>query len=155
VNRESKRGDVYEKDPKRMRFTYNCQRLTTLEEIREFRPELVINAVTVKYTLSDTSLIIEYTASAEAKTPIALTNHAYFNLNGLGGNIYTHKAQIFADRYTEVDNNLIPTGEHPSVSETVFDLRTPKAIGDAVSDSFLGYDHNFVLSPTEFKSFAD
>ena len=26
---------VYEKDPKRMRFTYNCQRLTTLEEIRE------------------------------------------------------------------------------------------------------------------------
>lgn len=112
-------------------------------------------AVTVKYTLSDTSLIIEYTASPEAKTPIALTNHAYFNLNGLGGNIYTHKAQIFADRYTEVDNNLIPTGEHPSVSGTVFDLRTPKAIGDAVSDSFLGYDHNFVLSPTEFKSFAD
>lgn len=43
---------VFERDPKRMRFTYNCQRLTTLEEIREFRPELVINAVTVKYTIS-------------------------------------------------------------------------------------------------------
>lgn len=43
---------VFEKDPKRMRFTYNCQRLTTLDEIREFRPELVINAVTVKYTIS-------------------------------------------------------------------------------------------------------
>ena len=25
---------VYEKDPKRMRFTYNCQRFTTLDEIR-------------------------------------------------------------------------------------------------------------------------
>ena len=27
---------VYEKDAKRMRFTYNCQRFTELEEIREF-----------------------------------------------------------------------------------------------------------------------
>ncbi|MCR5151841.1 MAG: prephenate dehydrogenase/arogenate dehydrogenase family protein [Prevotella sp.] len=42
---------VYEKDPKRMRFTYNTQRFTQLEEIREFKPELVINAVTVKYTI--------------------------------------------------------------------------------------------------------
>ena len=43
---------VYEKDPKRMRFTYNCQRFTTLDEIREFQPQLVINAVTLKYTIS-------------------------------------------------------------------------------------------------------
>ena len=43
---------VYEKDPKRMRFTYNTQRFTTLDEIREFKPELVINAVTVKYTIA-------------------------------------------------------------------------------------------------------
>ncbi len=43
---------VYEKDPKRMRFTYNCQRFTTPGEIKDFRPELVINAVTVKYTIS-------------------------------------------------------------------------------------------------------
>ena len=43
---------VYEKDPKRMRFTYNCQRFTSPEEIREFSPNLVINAVTVKYTVA-------------------------------------------------------------------------------------------------------
>ncbi len=42
---------VYEKDPRRMRFTYNCRRFTTLDEIDDFRPELVINAVTVKYTI--------------------------------------------------------------------------------------------------------
>ena len=42
---------VYEKDPRRMRFTYNCQRFTTTDEIKAFQPELVINAVTVKYTL--------------------------------------------------------------------------------------------------------
>lgn len=51
---------VFEKDPKRMRFTYNCQRLTTLEEIREFRPELVINAVTVKYTIAAFREVMPY-----------------------------------------------------------------------------------------------
>lgn len=35
-----------------MRFTYNCQRFTTLDEIKEFQPQLVINAVTLKYTIS-------------------------------------------------------------------------------------------------------
>ena len=42
---------VYEKEPKRLRFTYNCQRFSSLEEVRNFQPELVINAVTVKYTI--------------------------------------------------------------------------------------------------------
>ena len=42
---------VYDIDPKRMRFLYNTQRFTTMEEIEEFRPDLVINAVSLKYTL--------------------------------------------------------------------------------------------------------
>jgi len=42
---------VYEKNPKRLRFTYNTLRFTTMEEIERFKPELVINAVTVKYTI--------------------------------------------------------------------------------------------------------
>ena len=43
---------VYEIDAKRMRFLYNTQRFTTIQEIEKFQPELVINAVTLKYTLS-------------------------------------------------------------------------------------------------------
>lgn len=43
---------VYEKNPERLRFTYNTLRFTALDEIDEFRPELVVNAVTVKYTIS-------------------------------------------------------------------------------------------------------
>ncbi len=42
---------VYEKDPMRMRFTYNCQRFTSMEEIESFQPQLVINAVTLKHTI--------------------------------------------------------------------------------------------------------
>ena len=42
---------VYDRDPQRMRFTYNCQRFTDSEEIRQFQPQLLINAVTLKYTI--------------------------------------------------------------------------------------------------------
>ena len=51
---------VYEKDPLRMRFTYNCQRFTPLEEVREFCPELVVNAVTVKFTIPAFQEVIPY-----------------------------------------------------------------------------------------------
>ena len=54
---------VFEKDLKRMRFTYNCMRLTTLEEIAEFCPELVINAVTVKYTIPAFEAVIPFLPS--------------------------------------------------------------------------------------------
>lgn len=42
---------VYETDAKRMRFLYNTRRFTNIQEIDSFKPELVINAVTLKYTL--------------------------------------------------------------------------------------------------------
>lgn len=43
---------VYEKAPERLRFTFNTLKFTTMKEIEDFKPELVINAVTVKYTIS-------------------------------------------------------------------------------------------------------
>ena len=51
---------VFEKNPQRLRYTYNCQRFTELEEIREFAPELVINAATVKYTIPAFKEILPY-----------------------------------------------------------------------------------------------
>ncbi len=51
---------VYEVDAQRMRFLYNTQRFTTMEEIEQFKPELVINAVTLKYTLDVFRQVIPY-----------------------------------------------------------------------------------------------
>lgn len=42
---------VYEKDLKRMRFIYNALRFSTIEEVSEFKPDLVINCVTLSYTI--------------------------------------------------------------------------------------------------------
>lgn len=42
---------IYDIDPRRLRFMYNTQRFTSLDEVKAFRPQLVINAVTLKYTI--------------------------------------------------------------------------------------------------------
>ena len=42
---------VFDVNPQKLRFMYNCYRFTQLDEIKDFKPELVINAATVKYTL--------------------------------------------------------------------------------------------------------
>jgi prephenate dehydrogenase len=51
---------VYDTNPQQLRFVYNTYRFTTLEEIRDFKPELLINAVTVKYTLQAFREVLPY-----------------------------------------------------------------------------------------------
>ncbi len=51
---------VFDVDPKRLRFVYNVVRMSNPEEIRDFDPEIVINAVTVKYTIDAFELVLPY-----------------------------------------------------------------------------------------------
>ena len=59
---------------------------------------------------------------------------------------------INADRFTPVDETLIPTGELKTVNGTPFDFSRATAIGNRINqvDEQLvlgkGYDHNFVLN---------
>lgn len=109
--------------------------------------------IDVSYTLKDAAIIISYTATPDCKTPIALTNHAFFNLDGFGGDIKEHTVQIWADSYSEVNDKLIPTGNHPNVIGTPLDLRLPKKVGEDFSPTFDGYDHNMILFPKFHKEF--
>ena len=51
---------VLEKDPRRMRFIYNAQRFTSMQQIREFSPELLINCVTLNYTVQAFEEVFPY-----------------------------------------------------------------------------------------------
>ncbi len=101
----------------------------------------------VTYTITDNALMIEYSATPDETTPISLTNHAFFNLDGFGGDIKRQFVRILSDRYTETDKRHIPTGKRISVDGSLFDLRDRVEIGRYFSDSFKGYDQNFNLSP--------
>ena len=51
---------LFDTNPKRLRFVFNTIRMTDMEEVRAFEPELVINCVTLKYTLDAFQSIIPY-----------------------------------------------------------------------------------------------
>ncbi len=108
--------------------------------------------VTAVYSLTpDNGLKVEFSATTDKETVVNLTHHSYFNLAG-GGDILGHEMMIPADRFTPVDETLIPTGELRPVSGTPFDFTTSTAIGARIGqeDEQLafgkGYDHNWVVN---------
>ena len=85
----------------------------------------------VKYTLAENSLRLDYYAVTDKATPLNLTNHVYFNLMG-AGTVYTHRITVDADRYIPTDDTLIPTGEIASVDGTPFDFREEKFLSSGI-----------------------
>lgn len=106
----------------------------------------------VRYILTESDeLIMEYRAESDKRTPVNLTNHAYWNLSGgKKETIHSHRLQIEAESYLPVDDVSIPTGEIRKVEGTPFDFRTIKEIGPALEESG-GFDHNFNLSTEKKK----
>lgn len=103
--------------------------------------------VIVRYLLNETNeLTLEMEAQTDQATPVNLTQHVYFNLNGARGPVYDHWLQLNADSITVFDEQNFPTGEVQSVAGTPFDFREPQAIGARI-DSLAkgGYDQNYAL----------
>lgn len=110
--------------------------------------------VHITYGLSASNVFsVEYRATTDRPTPVNLTQHSYFNLQGEGsGDVLDHEITIYADSFCEIDSDLIPTGNFVSVDGTALDFRRGRKIGAGIEQDYdqlriaRGYDHNFVLA---------
>jgi aldose 1-epimerase len=106
--------------------------------------------VSVSYRVDRSgSLRIDYRATTDRATPVNLAHHSYFNLNGGGAtSVLSHEVCIEADRFLEIDEEGIPTGEILPVEGTPLDFRRPRALGSRIDGLVAfrgGYDHTFAL----------
>lgn len=113
--------------------------------------------VSVVYTWTDKNEIkMDYTYTTDKKTVVNVTNHAYFNLHGMGnGEILDHELTLKASSFSPVDSVMIPAGDARPVAGTPFDFTTSHTIGERINEDYdqlilgKGYDHNYILDNKE------
>ena len=88
----------------------------------------------VSFTLDGDRLAIDYEYRADRRTVVALTNHAYFNLNG-GGSILGHRLWLAAPQYCRVTPEQAPILPPRPVAGTVFDFTKEKTVGSAMESN--------------------
>jgi aldose 1-epimerase len=115
--------------------------------------------VSVTFSLNDDNeLRMSYEATTDKTTVLNLTNHSYFNLGGAGsGTILGELVTIHADKFTPVDNTLIPTGEIKDVAGTPYDFSDPTPVGAHIrqlDNKPQGYDFNYVINKGYFSNYG-
>ncbi len=109
--------------------------------------------VSVTYTLTNSNEVkIEYSGTSNKDTIANMTNHSYFNLSGHdSGTALNQYLYINSNKYAEIDDELIPTGNFIDVTNTPLDFRTSKQIGIDINNPYKqmqlagGFDHSFII----------
>lgn len=112
--------------------------------------------VNVTYTLTnDNEIKIEYAGNSNKDTVANMTNHSYFNLSGHNsGTAMEQELYINSNKFIEVDNESIPTGNFINVENTPLDFRTSKKLSKDINADYEqlkftgGFDHSFVINKT-------
>ncbi|MCM4168793.1 Aldose 1-epimerase [Arenibacter antarcticus] len=91
-------------------------------------------AVTLTYKLMDSSLHIIHQATTDKATPVNLTNHSYFNLDG-EVKLDHYDLRMPCSEFLELDPQLMPTGEVVSVKGTNYDFLERKKIDQTRFDT--------------------
>merc|ERR1712217_624855 len=105
----------------------------------------------VTYSWTDgMELKIVWQEMCDQATVCNMTNHSYFNLCGVkkaSQVLDTHTVTLNCDKWTEINEDAIPSGQLLDVAGTCMDFRFPKLVGkDIARAQGGGYDHNFVVN---------
>lgn len=115
---------IYDVNPDRLRFTFNTERFTELEQIKEFKPEMVINAVTVKYTLPAFDAVLDYIPKTAILSDIASVKTGLPEFYARCGHPFVSTHPMFGPTFASLNNlaneNAIIIKESSHLGKTFF-----------------------------------
>ena len=109
---------VYDPDSARLRFMFNCQRFSSLDEVDEFKPQLVINAATVKYTLDAFNAVMPHLPETAILSDIASVKTGLKEFYESSGHPYVSSHPMFGPTFASLSNLsnenaiIISEGDH-------------------------------------------
>jgi len=109
---------VYDPNPQQLRFTFNAQRFSSCDEIGTFKPELVINAATVKYTVPAFESVLKYIPENAILSDIASVKRGLPEFYAKSGHPFVSSHPMFGPTFASMSNLseenaiIITEGDH-------------------------------------------
>lgn len=95
---------IYDPDPERLRFTFNCRRFAEPGEIAEFDPELVVNCATVKYTIDAFNRIMPFLSKRAMLSDIASVKTGLPEFYATCGHPFVSTHPMFGPTFASLSN---------------------------------------------------
>ena len=109
---------IYDPDPQRLRFTFNVERFSRPEEIKEFNPDMVLNAATVKYTIRAFENILPFIGPHTILSDIASVKTGLPEFYSSAGHPFVSTHPMFGPTFASLSNLrnenavIIKEGDH-------------------------------------------
>lgn len=115
---------IFDPDPQRLRFVFNCRRFASPDEIKEFMPDMVINCATVKYTISAFQNVLPYLPPQALLSDIASVKNGLPEFYAGCGHPFVSTHPMFGPTFASLSNlsneNAIIIKEGSSLGRAFF-----------------------------------
>lgn len=95
---------IYDRDPERLRFTYNVLRFSSLDEVDGFVPDMVLNAATVKYTVAAFRQVLPHVPATATLSDIASVKRGLPEFYAEAGHPYVSTHPMFGPTFASLSN---------------------------------------------------
>lgn len=95
---------IFDPDPQKLRFTYNCVRMSDPAEIANFKPEIVINAATVKYTIKAFETVLPFLSPNCILSDIASVKTGLYDFYKSTGRAFVSTHPMFGPTFANLSD---------------------------------------------------
>ena len=95
---------IFDVHPEKLRFTYNCIRMSDPKEITDFKPEILINAATVQYTIQAFQKVLPYVPETCIISDIASVKTGLYDFYKETGRPFVSTHPMFGPTFANLSN---------------------------------------------------